>query len=220
MSAAVVSIVVLGAGGHAKVVVDLLLSLPAFRVIGLVDPAPSATGFFGVPLLGDDTVLPKLRREGVTAAVVAVGDNAARARLGMLVRLNGFDLPSLVHPTATVSRHALLEEGVVVMAGAGVGPDARLGPFAVVNTRSVVEHDCVVDEAAHVAPMAALGGSVKIGARSLIGIGAAVRPGARIGSDVVVGAGASVVSDLPDGTIAIGVPARPTLHGTQLGGAA
>lgn len=203
------ALVILGAGGHAKVVADLVLRLAEWRISGLIAADPDADGFFGLPVLGTDACLPKLRRQGIDAAAVAVGDNALRMRLGALAKRHGFMVPTLCHPAAVVSAFASLAEGAVVMAGASVGPAARVGPFAIVNTRAVVEHDCEVGEGAHIAPCAALGGGVRVGARSLVGIGAAVRPGVQIGSDAVVGAGATVVADVPKGVTVIGTPAKP-----------
>ncbi len=201
-------LVILGAGGHAKVVADLLTLLPEWHVVGLLSANPADPGFFGLPVLGTDDALPRLRHQGVEAAAIAIGDNAARAELGALAQRHGFTLPSLMHPAAIVSTFARIAEGAVVMAGASVGPDARLGRLVVVNTRAVVEHDCAIGDAAHIAPCAALGGKVDVGALTLVGIGAAVRPGVRIGRGTIVGAGAAVVSDLDDGVVAMGTPAR------------
>ncbi|MBW8269112.1 NeuD/PglB/VioB family sugar acetyltransferase [Caldovatus aquaticus] len=206
---------ILGAGGHGKAVLDLLLALDQagperIAVVGLVDAAvrpPAAV--LGLPVLGDEEVLPALRAEGVTEAAPAIGDNAARAAAGARLEALGFALPALVHPAAVVGRGVALGAGAVVMARAVIGPEARIGALALINTGAVVEHDCAVGEAAHVAPGAVLTGGARIGARAFVGAGAVLRPGVRVGAQAVIGAGAAVVEDVPPGARVAGVPARP-----------
>jgi UDP-perosamine 4-acetyltransferase len=126
-----------------------------------------------------------------------IGDNAARATAAGRLRALGFGLPALVHPSTILGAGVVHGEGVVVMARAVIGPEARIGDLALINTGAIVEHDCVVGEAAHVAPGAILAGAVRVGARALVGAGASVRPGLRIGAGAVIGAGAAVTADTP-----------------------
>jgi UDP-perosamine 4-acetyltransferase len=204
-------IVLLGAGGHGKAVLDLLRALgpDRFAVVGLVDAAPRVAQVLGVPVLGDEAELPRLRAEGIAHAVPAIGDNAARVAAAGRLRALGFGLPALVHPSAVVGAGIVQGEGVVVMARAVIGPEARIGDLALINTGAIVEHDCVVGEAVHVAPGAILAGAVWVGAGALVGAGASVRPGLRIGADAVIGAGAAVAADTPARARVAGVPARP-----------
>ncbi|GGG43842.1 hexapeptide transferase [Caldovatus sediminis] len=203
---------ILGAGGHGKAVLDLLLTPGGsgrFEVVGLVDAVvrpPAAV--LGRPVLGDEGLLPALRAAGVTDAAPAIGDNGARAAAGARLGALGFALPALVHPAAVVGRGAEIGAGAVVMARVTIGPEARIGPLALINTGAIVEHDCVVGEAAHVAPGAVLTGGVRVGAHAFVGAGAVVRPRVRIGAAALVGAGAAVVDDVPDGARVTGVPAR------------
>ena len=197
-------LVIFGAGGHGRVVIEVFRAMGGFDIVGVVaQTEPPA--LLGVPWLGDESQMEALRREGVEAAFVAVGDNAARARLGAM--LDGFTLPAAIHPAAFVSPSAVIEGGAVVMARAVLGTQARLGRLAILNTGAIAEHDVVLEEASHAAPGSVLCGHARLGARALLGAGAAVRPGVRIGADAVVGVGAAVVSDVPGGARVGGVPA-------------
>jgi UDP-perosamine 4-acetyltransferase len=200
-------VIVIGAGGHAKVVVEALRAM-GYAVTGLVAPAPKGTTLLGVPVLGDDGVLPRLRAEGIADAALGVGDNRARGALAERLLALGFNLPPVLHPAAWISPSSGLSPGVVVLQGAGVSAETRFGRAALINSGAIVEHDSEIEEAAHVAPGCALGGHVRVGARTLVGIGSAVRPGVVIGADVVVGAGSVVVGDVPAGATVMGCPAR------------
>lgn len=202
-------LVLLGAGGHAKVVIELLRAAGMFEVVGLLDPAPSAPTLLGVPVLGSEEMLPELRRQGVEHGFVAIGANALRQRLGGRLAMEGFRQPAAIHPAAFVAPSARVEDGALVMARAVLGTESIAGTLSIVNTGAVVDHDCRLDEACHVAPGCALAGNVVVGARALVGIGSAVRPGIRIGDDAVIGAGSAVVRDVAPGARVAGVPARP-----------
>jgi UDP-perosamine 4-acetyltransferase len=205
-------LVIIGAGGHAKVVLEACRAA-GLAVLGLVDPGqaggPAGRTVLGAPLLGDEAILPALRHQGVAGAVVAIGDNAVRQALGARLAGMGFSLPAVVHPAALISPSARLGAGVVVLARAVLGAASLLDDLALINTGAIVEHDNHIGAAAHVAPGCALAGDVWVGERALVGIGSAVRPGIRIGADAVVGAGAAVVAAVAAGQRVGGVPARP-----------
>lgn len=202
-------IVIVGAGGHAAVIIEALRDGDAFAPAAIVDPAPGAAEVLGVPVVGADDALAGLLRQGLDTAVVAIGANALRRKLGADLLALGFALPPIIHPSAIVAASATVGTGAVVMARACIGARAEVGELAVINTGAIVEHDNRIGAGAHVAPGVALGGGVTVGERSLVGIGSAARPGVRIGADVIVGAGSAVVSDLADGARVGGAPARP-----------
>lgn len=204
--------VVIGAGGHAKVVIEAIRAGGLGEIRGLIDPAPATQNVLGLPVLGGDEMLPELMAQDITVAVVALGNNAVRQRIGAKLRAFGFALPAIVHPSALISPSARLGEGVVVMARAVVGTEAMVGDFAIINTSASIDHDNVIAAAAHVAPGCALAGNVAVGERTLVGVGSAVRPGVTIAADVVVGAGSAVVSDIPAGITVAGAPARPLVR--------
>jgi UDP-perosamine 4-acetyltransferase len=200
-------VVIIGAGGHAKVVIEALQAAGFPPPLGCIDPQPPTSTVLGVPVLGGDEILERLRAGGAVAAVVALGGNALRLRIGDRLAAMGFALPAVLHPASQRSPSAVVEEGAVVMARACLGPETRIGRLAIVNTNAVVEHDNIIGAGAHVAPGCALAGNVSIGARALVGVGSAVRPGIVIGEDAVVGAGSAVVRDVPPGARVAGAPA-------------
>jgi sugar O-acyltransferase (sialic acid O-acetyltransferase NeuD family) len=200
-------VVVIGAGGHAKVVTEAVRAMCG-EVVGLIAPSPANPVVLGAAVLGGDEVLPDLRAQDLEAIVVALGNNRVRESVGDQVQRLGFALPTIVHPSALIPPSAQMGTGVVVMARAVVGTEVIIGGLAIVNTGAVIDHDNRLGTAAHVSPGCALAGNVCVGDRTLIGVGSAVRPGVRIGADVTVGAGSAVVSDVPDRASVGGTPAR------------
>lgn len=201
-------LLVLGAGGHGKVVADAALALGRWdRVAFLDDRFPALAVVMGLPVLGRFDDAPA-HRAAHPDAVVAIGH--CRTRLRALERLAawGFGLPTLVHPAAWVSPSATLGEGTVVFAQVAINACARLGRGCIANTGSSVDHDAALGDGVHVCPGARVAGEVTVGDATWLGIGCSVIQRVTVGADVTVGAGAAVVRDLPDGVTALGVPAR------------
>jgi len=199
-------VVLLGAGSHARVVLDIFRASAALvEVVGLLDA--SADGALVGREVEDHPVVRDFPA-GATAAIPAVGENALRQTLSDRARQAGLTLLGAVHPSAVLSEGALVGAGVVLCPGAVVVTGAVLGDGVIVNTGATVDHDCRLGTFCHVAPGAHLAGRVTVGERAWVGIGAAVRQGVAIGADAVVGAGAAVVADVPDGVTVAGVPAR------------
>jgi UDP-perosamine 4-acetyltransferase len=204
-------VVIIGAGGHGKVVLDILRAAGQYEPVGFVDADTRLAGtkVGGLPVLGPTNVLPKLRtQQRVGHAIVAIGDNRTRQRYLAAVDAEGFELASAVHPTAFVSPTARLGRNAVVGPSASIVTEARLGDGVIVNTGAIVEHECEVADAVHVAPGACLAGRVRVGMCAFIGIGAQVIQCLAIGEGATVGAGAVVLQDVPDGATVVGVPAR------------
>ena len=203
------SLLVVGAGGHGKVVADAALAAGGWGDIAFLDDrAPEVSRVLELAVLGG---ISQLRRFSgrFSHAVVAVGD--ARRRLALIgeVEQAGYTVPVIVHPRATVSPFAVLAGGTVVMAGAVLNPDVSVGAGGIINTGACVDHDCRLGEGVHVCPGVSLAGNVVVGDRAWVGIGSCVRQGVHIGRDVVVGAGATVITDIADGLTVGGTPARP-----------
>ncbi len=202
------AIVMVGAGGHAKVCIELLRAMGetvAYCIAG-ADAPPDC---LGVPVLAGDEHLARLRGAGYARVFIAIGANRLRVKLGAEAVALGYDLVNAVSPRAAVSPSARLGRGVAVMAGAVINADSTIGDLAIINTGATVDHDCVVGDAAHIAPQCALAGNVSIGAGSFLGVGSKVIPGIIIGEAATVGAGGVVIRNIAAGTTAVGVPARP-----------
>jgi UDP-perosamine 4-acetyltransferase len=200
-------VIVLGAGGHAKVVIELLRA-SGHEVAGLVGP-DAPTELLGAPRLGDDDDLPALfAAKAAEGAFIAVGENRLRCKLAAMTKKIGFTPVNAISPNAIISPSAKIGAGVALMAGAVVNADAVIGDCAIVNTNAGIDHDCVLDEGAHVAAGATLAGTVRLGKRVLIGAGAVVAPGVTIADDAIIGAGACVVRDIREAGTYVGVPAR------------
>ena len=207
-------IYVYGAGGHGKVVADILLARADGEFAGFVDEREELWGteVLGFPVVGGGEWLGQQGGNSHVAVAIGVGENRTRQMLTERCARWDVEILTLVHPAATVSTAAQLGPGTVVMAGAIINPDAKLGTAVIVNTAAVVEHDVGVADYAHVAPNATMAGASRLGAFSHLGAGAILLQGVRVGSDTIVGAGAVVTKNLPDQVVAIGVPARIHRH--------
>lgn len=203
-------ILVIGAGGHGKVVADILLAR-GLPVAGFLDDDPALVGAerLGLPVLGPIESWPA---HAPAALSMALGDNHARQRVAGRLSLPAARWISAVHPTAVIAPSARLGSGVVIAARAVINPDAVVGDFAIVNTGATVDHDCELGAFCHVAPGVSLAGGVRVGEGTLIGVGASCIPYRAIGAWSVVGAGAVITRDIPGGVTAVGVPARWRTH--------
>lgn len=202
--------VIVGAGGHARVVAE---ALRPGAVSGHLTPSPddqTDTTLLG-PRLGDDSHIDDLASAGHVFVIGLgyVNGDGARIRADVVERLAKTKLLTVLHPSSNVSPSAAIGDGSFVAVGAIVGTNARLARAAIVNTGAVVDHDCHIGANAHIGPGAVLSGGVSIGDHTLIGVGATIVQGVSIGANVVVGAGAVVINDLADGVTAVGVPALP-----------
>lgn len=197
-------VIIIGAGGHAKVVIATAQAA-GITVSGLYDDAPEMAGRFvlGVPVLGTTRDIDVAE---IDAAVLAIGNNATRRRLAQAH--SGLPWATLIHPAAVVHETARLGPGSVVFAGSVIQPEAEVGAHVIVNTCASVDHDCRIGDFVHIAPGARLAGNVRVGAGSLVGIGSCTAPNTNIGDWSIIGAGGAVTDEIPDGVLAAGVPAR------------
>lgn len=203
-------VLLIGAGGHARVVLEALGDSSSYEVVGAVSADGLGIDRLGVPMLGTDSALAEVAEmHGIELACPAIGDNASRQRAAERWAGGGRGIATAVSRSAVVSATVDVGRGVAILPAAVVNAATRVGDGAIVNTNASIDHDCQIGEYAHVAPGCAIAGGVVIGARTLVGIGARILPGIKVGSDAIIGAGAVVTSDVGDGTVVVGVPARP-----------
>jgi len=190
-------VIVLGAGGHARVVIDSL-RCAGFSVVGVCAPElePGQAGPLGAPALGNDNFLTGVDRDTHLLAngIGSIGKPELRQRIFETKTAQGWRFVTLVHPTAIVGADCNFGEGAQIMAGAVLQTGVRIGRNTIVNTAASIDHDCMLDDHVHIAPGAILSGAVTVGARSHLGTGAIVIQGVSIGNDVVIGAGAVITA--------------------------
>src|SRR5579884_184744 len=199
-------LVVYGAGGHGKVVAEILLA-GGQQIAGFLDDSPALGGAFVL----DFPIFPAadwLEKNAGAKVALGIGNNSQREQAVQRIVEFGCKLINAIHPSAIVARGAAIGSGVVIMPAAVLNPDCHVGEGVIINTGAIVEHDVRIGRYAHLAPRCATGGGVEIGDFAQIGIGEVVLPGKRIGEHAVIGAGAVVVDDIPAHALAYGVPAR------------
>lgn len=206
------SIILLGGGGHAKVLVDLINKRNEFQIMGILDPVlETGMQIKEFAVLGTDAELPKLLDQGVRNVAIAVGSvksNLLRKTLFDRSRELGFKIPSLVHPRTIISTDVNISDGVQIMAGAIIQTDTTIGEGTVINTGVQVDHDCQIGRQSFLSPGVVLSGGVVVGDNVFVGAGAVVIQGISIGDNAVIAAGAVVIQNVADGVLVKGVPAR------------
>ncbi len=203
-------IVIIGGGGHAKVLLSVLLDLN-LNVLGFTDqnPQDSYLSKLAIPYLGDDDSLLKYVKTEILLVngLGSIKSTAGRASVFQKFTQLNFQFATLIHPSAIIARDCTIEMGAQIMAGAIVQTGSRIGANTIVNTGARVDHDCDIGRHVHISPGAILSGQVCVEDRAHVGTGAVVIQGIRIGSSSVVGAGAVVIRDVKQNAVVVGVPA-------------
>lgn len=205
--------IILGGGGHARVLIDCIQTGKLARIHGILVPDEARWGqrLMDVPILGGDDLVTQMVARGVTAFVVglgSIGHSEQRRRLYEFGLANGLQPLTVVHPAAVCSKWASIGSGVQLLPGCIVNAGAQIGRNVIVNSSAVVEHDCMIGDHVHLATGVRLSGNVHIQMGAHVGAGAVVRQGIIVGQEAVVGAGAVVVKDVPSGVVVVGVPAH------------
>lgn len=205
-------VVIIGAGGHAKICIDILRHNKHYEIVGATSNNKDQTDIMGVPVLGtDDDVLQKLYNEGVRFAVIGIGslqNLSKRQEIFERVKNIGFHIPTIIHPGAIYEPSCSFGEGCQVMAGAIIGSDVRISDNCIINAGSITSHDCYLESNVHLTPGAILAGNVYVGKNSIIGMGASVYLGVIIGKSVIVSNNSNVLKDIPDSNIVAGNPSQ------------
>jgi sugar O-acyltransferase (sialic acid O-acetyltransferase NeuD family) len=205
------AVVVIGGGGHAKVVLSLLRKMGKYQILGYADLRDNGT-LLGAAYLGDDQKLISIAaaHSGLNAvlAVGQVGLGHARQEIQTRMQSLSLSFPSIISPNAIVNEGVGIGAGVTVMDGVVINSGGSIGLGTIVNTNSTVEHDVRIDDWVHIAPGVTISGGVAIGSFSMIGVGATIIEGMQIASECVVGAGATVIHDITEPGVYVGTPAR------------
>ncbi len=205
-------VLIIGAGGHARVVADAFISRNQLgeknEVVGFLDDDRKLLDQkqLGIRILGRISDIEKFEHDGV---VVGIGDNLTRQNIYMDLKKQGENVISVIHPRATVAASVVVGDGSVLFAGVVVNSGAQIGSNVIINTGATVDHDSVIESHAHICPGVHLGGGVKVGKGAFVGIGSAVIHNRMIGNWAIIGAGAAVIRDVLPFKTVVGVPAIP-----------
>ncbi len=205
-------VLILGAGGHGRVVLDILLAAGRHTAVGFLDNNANFHGrrIDGVPVLGAIDALAEIAgAQDATAVVVAIGDNGVRRGLARQVDAAGLELISAIHPSAAIAHNATVGRNVVVAAGVVVCAHCQIGDSVILNTGCIVDYQTMIGEGSHICPGVRIAGRVKVESGVFVGIGATVIPKITLGCEAIIGAGAVVIEDVPPLATVVGVPARP-----------
>jgi len=203
-------VIVLGGGGHAKVLLDIL-RLMGVKVAGISLVEPTVDKLYGYPVIGDDTdVLERYpaREFMLVNAVGSIGPAVGRRDVYEQFRARGYRFASVIHPSAIIASDSLIGEGAQIMAGAIIQPGCQIGDNVIINTKASIDHDVIVGHHVHVAVGATIAGCVRIDEGAFIGAGSTIIQNVSIGTNSLVGAGAVVIRDVRAGATVLGVPAK------------
>lgn len=192
---------IIGASGHAKVVIDILLERE-IPVDGIWDDNIELRSLKGFPIKGN---FSEFLKSSANSVIIAIGNNSVRKKLAEKLQ---FTDAMAIHPKSVVSKSSHVGIGTVIMANATVNADTRIGIHGIINTNSSVDHDCEIDDYVHISPHVGLAGNVSVGEGTHIGIGASIIQGIKIGKWATIGAGAVVIRDVPDYAIVVGNPGK------------
>lgn len=194
-------ICLVGAGGHCKVVIDVLESEKKYSIKKIVDDNPKSDSLYSYTIEKLD-VSHSLKEK---KCIISIGDNYIRKKIASRLNTN---YVMTIHSSAVVSKFAKIGEGTQIMATAVVNPEVVIGKHCIINTGAIIEHDCILGDYVHISPNATLGGNVIVGELTQVGIGATIIQSITIGKNVMIGAGAVIVENIPDNAVVVGVPGK------------
>lgn len=205
-------LVLIGGGGHCKSVLDSAIRSMKYKEIVIIDPSlPVGTSILGCSVVGNDSILPDLITDGFTSAFITVGsitETEIRKRLMTTIGTLGFELATIIDPSAIISEYSTIEGGTFVGKGVIVNADVNIRENCILNSGCIIEHDCFVDSFSHISVGTVLCGNVRIGKESFIGAGSTVIQGKRIGNNSIVGANSVVLTDVGDNMKVYGIVSK------------
>lgn len=205
-------IVLVGAGGHCKVIIEIIRSTNQYEIIGITDTNKQTGEYIlDVPILGNDEYLKVLFNKGIECAFLCVGalsNPNIRNKMYSMIKDIGFQIPILIHQTAIISQSAKIGFGTCIMAGVIIEADTTIGENCIINSGAIVEHDCKIGMNTHISPGACIAGTVNIGYNCHVGINSTIIQGIRVFNNVTIGGGAVVINDIEDNLVVVGVPAK------------
>lgn len=206
------NILIIGASGHAKVIIDIVERLNKHCIVGLIDSfKPIGTQLMGYPIIGHEKDLPQLQKKyNVNTGIIAIGDNWIRKVMykKIMAIAPGFNFVAAVHPNAVIGKDVKIGKGTIVIAGAIINSAANIGKFCIINTKASLGHDSIMKPFSSLAPDATVGGNVTIGAFASICLSASVIQNITIGKHAIIGAKALVNKNVEDFQLAYGIPAK------------
>ena len=204
-------LILIGGGGHCKVVISILKKLRNFEIVGIVDNYKVESSIEGIKIIGIDNDLEDFFKSGIKNALITVGsikNNSKRYKLFTLAKNIGYKFPIIVSPDAIVDSSVSIGEGTVIMPGCIINISTSFGKNCIVNSGAIVEHDCKIRDHCHLAPGVHISGSVEIDELSFIGIGSTIIQGVKVGKNVTIGAGSVIIKDIPDNAVVVGNPGK------------
>jgi UDP-perosamine 4-acetyltransferase len=208
-------VVLIGNGGHAKVVIDILEEMNIYEIIGVTTDRKDSDRFCGYPILGNDEVLLNLINNGVTHAAMGIGgfkDNNLRRKVYAKVKAYGFKFVSPIHPSAMISKSALIGEGTVIFRGVAINNDVRIGDNAFIATGSTIDHETIIEDHVLISAGVTIGAYTTIQEGALCALGAKIISGIKVGKNALIAAGAVVVNDIDDNAKVFGIPAKEKIR--------
>jgi sugar O-acyltransferase (sialic acid O-acetyltransferase NeuD family) len=193
-------VILYGASGHCKVIVDIFIN-NNITIDYILDDNDKTITILNKPVLHSS----KYNLQQSDEVILSIGNNKVRKKLSQILNVTFINA---IHPKSIISSFSTIDEGTVVMAGAIINPDVKIGKHCIINTGAIIEHDCVINNFAHISPNASLAGNVTIGEGSQVGIGANIIQGISIGKWVIIGAGAVIINDIPDHAVVVGNPGK------------
>ncbi|WAM33638.1 acetyltransferase [Caldicellulosiruptor morganii] len=198
-------LLILGAGGHGKVVSEIALLMKKWDDIYFLDDNKVGQEINGIKVIGTLDKIKELRKE-FTHAFVSIGDNMKRVEWFKYLEEMNYEIPVLIHPSSIISNNVKINKGTVIMPGSIINTNTVIGKACIINTNASIDHDCQIGDGVHISPGVTIGGSVNIGDNTWVCIGATIINNINIGKNCIIAAGSTVIRDVPDNVMIAGVP--------------